>query len=104
MLVILSLLLAAGAQLLSLIDPLIFGHIIDQFASPKHVLAENKMVSGILLWLLLALGIALFSKLLKSLQDYFTRKTVALFGMQVFNDGLKQTLRLSFQEIEESRS
>lgn len=104
MLVILSLLLAAGAQLLSLIDPLIFGHIIDQFASPKHVLPENKMVSGILLWLLLALGIALFSKLLKSLQDYFTRKTVALFGMQVFNDGLKQTLRLSFQEFEESRS
>jgi ATP-binding cassette subfamily B protein len=38
------------------------------------------------------------------MQDYFTRKAVALFGMQVFNDGLKQPLRLSFQEFEESRS
>lgn len=103
-LVILSLFLAALAQLASLIDPVIFGHIIDRFAAPKQVYAEGQLLSGIVYWLLIALGIALLSKLFKSLQDYFTRKAVALFGMQVFNDGLKQTLRLSFQEFEESRS
>ena len=103
-LVVLSLLLAALAQLLSLIDPLIFGHIIDRFTSSKQVLGERKMVSDILYWLLIAFGIALLSKLFKSLQDYFTRKAVALFGMHIFNAGLKQTLRLSFQEFEESRS
>jgi ATP-binding cassette subfamily B protein len=67
-------------------------------------LAEGQLVGGIVYWLLVALGIALLSKLFKSMQDYFTRKAVALFGMQVFNDGLKQPLRLSFQEFEESRS
>ena len=103
-LVILSLLLATAAQLLSLIDPLIFGHIIDRFTSPKTALGENEMVKEIGYWILIALGVALLSKLFKSLQDYYTRKAVALLGMQVFNAGLKQTLRLSFQEFEESRS
>jgi ATP-binding cassette subfamily B protein len=103
-LISISLLLAGAAQLLNLIDPVIFGKIIDRYASGKNILPENQMINGVLYWLLLALGIALFSKLFKSLQDYTTRKAVARFGMQIFNDGLKQTLRLSFQEFEESRS
>jgi ATP-binding cassette, subfamily B, bacterial len=103
-LILLSLFLAGGAQLLNLIDPVIFGKIIDRYASGKSNLPENKQISGVLYWLLLALGIALLSKLLKAFQDYTTRKAVARFGMHIFNDGLKQTLRLSFQEFEESRS
>lgn len=100
----LSLSLATAAQLLSLIDPVIFGIIIDRFSSPEPGLSEDALIRGILHWLLIALAVAFCAKLCKSFQDYFTRKTVAMFGMQVFNDGLKQTLRLSFQEYEESRS
>jgi ATP-binding cassette subfamily B protein len=103
-LIAVALVLAAAAQLLALIDPVIFGHIIDQYATNKRQLTENGLIHGILYWLAIALGVALLSKLFKSLQDFVTRKTVARFGMQVFNDGLKQTLRLSFQEYEESRS
>jgi ATP-binding cassette, subfamily B, bacterial len=103
-LILLSLILAGAAQLLNLIDPVIFGKIIDKYASGKNEQPEKKQISGVLYWLLLALGIALLSKFLKALQDYFTRKAVAKFGMSIFNDGLKQTLRLSFQEFEESRS
>jgi ATP-binding cassette subfamily B protein len=103
-LILYSLLLAAGAQLLNLLDPVIFGKIIDQYATNKYDLPENELISGIIYWLLIALGIAVVAKLLKAAQDYITRKTVARFGMHVFNDGLKQTLRLSFQEFEESRS
>ena len=99
-----SLFLAAGAQLLNLLDPVIFGKIIDQYATNKYNLPENELIRGIIYWLLIALGIAVLAKLLKAAQDYITRKTVARFGMHVFNDGLKQTLRLSFQEFEESRS
>ncbi|HEX6430637.1 MAG TPA: ABC transporter ATP-binding protein, partial [Niastella sp.] len=99
-----SLILAAGAQLLNLLDPVIFGKIIDQYATNKYNLPENELIRGIIYWLLVALGIAVLAKLLKAAQDYITRKTVARFGMHVFNDGLKQTLRLSFQEFEESRS
>jgi ABC-type multidrug transport system fused ATPase/permease subunit len=40
----------------------------------------------------------------KSFQDYFARLAVQKFGMRLFNDGLKQTLRITFQEFEEQRS
>src|SRR4051812_6284460 len=103
-LIFFSLLLAAIAQLLSLLDPVIFGKIIDRYATNKNNLPEDKLVQGVLSWLALALGIAILSKLCKSSQEYITRKAVARFGMNIFNDGLKQTLRLSFQEFEESRS
>src|SRR3954462_4210695 len=103
-LIFFSLLLAAMAQLLSLLDPVIFGKIIDRYATNKNKLPEDKLIQGVLSWLALALGLAILSKLCKSSQEYITRKAVARFGMNIFNDGLKQTLRLSFQEFEESRS
>ena len=99
-----ALLLAGAAQLLSLVDPIIFGKIVDDYAANPHSLPTDKLISGVLYWLGVAIVIALFSRLFKSCQDYMTSKTSAQFGMQIFNDGLKQTLRLSFQEFEENRS
>ncbi|OGD28636.1 MAG: ABC transporter ATP-binding protein [Candidatus Aminicenantes bacterium RBG_13_63_10] len=96
--------LALAAQLLNLIDPMIFGKIIDDYASAQGGRPEGELVQGVLFWLALAVAIALLAKLFKALQEYLTRLAVARFGMNVFNDGLKQTLRLSFQEFEESRS
>lgn len=103
-LILISLLFAGIAQLLALMDPIIFGKIIDEYATGKSGLDEKELVGGVLSWLILALGVALLSKLFKSSQEYITRKAVARFGMSIFNDGLKQTLRLSFEEFEESRS
>lgn len=103
-LIILSLLLAATAQLLSLVDPVIFGKIIDQYSTNQKHLPERQLISEVIYWLLLALSIAIVAKLCKAVQEFTTRKAVARFGMSIFNDGLKQTLRLSFQEFEESRS
>ena len=103
-LLLLSLLLAAAAQLLTLVDPVIFGKIIDRYAGNKYHLSEHELIDGVIYWLCIALGIALFARACKAAQDYTTRKAVARFGMHIFNDGLKQTLRLSFQEFEESRS
>jgi len=103
-LIILSLLLAAAAQLLSLLDPIIFGKIIDDYSTNKHHLSERRLISEVFYWLLIALAIALVARLCRSVQEFTTRKAVARFGMNIFNDGLKQTLRLSFQEFEESRS
>lgn len=99
-----SLLLAGCAQLLGLIDPLIFGKIIDGYATNPKGLSESDLMSSVLSLLGLAVLVALLSRVLKSCQEFLTRKTVARFGMQIFNDGLKQTLRLSFQEFEENRS
>jgi ATP-binding cassette subfamily B protein len=102
--VALALLLAGIAQLLSLTDPIIFGKIIDNYATNTRGMSEHELVQGVLYWLGIAIAIAVVSRIAKAFQEYFTRKAVQLFGMQIFNDGLKQTLRLSFQEFEEQRS
>lgn len=103
-LIALSLFLAGLAQLLNLLDPVIFGHIIDEYSTNKNNLGERQLITEITYWLLIALGIAIVAKLFKAVQEFITREAVARFGMGIFNDGLKQTLRLSFQEFEESRS
>jgi ATP-binding cassette subfamily B protein len=104
LLIAISLALAAAAQLLSLLDPVIFGRIIDDYSTNKHHLPERQLITEVTYWLLIALLIAFTAKLCKAIQEFTTRKVVAQFGMSIFNDGLKQTLRLSFQEFEESRS
>lgn len=103
-LIVVSLALAGISQLLSLVDPLIFGKIIDDYATRSDTLAEEVLVKGVLRWLAVAIAIALLARVAKSFQEYFTRLAVQKFGMQIFNDGLRQTLRLSFQEFEEHRS
>ena len=103
-LVIASLLLAAVSQVLTMVDPLIFGKIIDDYATNPGLLPEDDLIKGVTFWLVIAVGIALLARAAKSFQEYVTRLVVQKFGMQVFNDGLKHTLRLSFEEYEEQRS
>ena len=103
-LVFLAMVLAAIAQLLSLVDPIIFGKIIDDYATNPRNLPEPDLINGVLLWLGIAIAIAVAARIAKAFQEYFTRQAVQKFGMQIFNDGLKQILRLSFQEFEEQRS
>lgn len=103
-LILVALILAGISQLLSLIDPVIFGKIIDDYALNPANLPEEVLVSGVIFWLGVAIAIALFSRMARAFQDYFTRLAVQKFGMQIFNDGLKQTLRLSYNEFEDQRS
>ena len=99
-----SLLLAVVAHLLHLVDPIIFGVVIDTYATGDTNLDEPAMLQGVLFWLALAIAIAILARLLKGVQEFLTRLAVARFGMDIFNEGLKQTLRLSFEEFESSRS
>ena len=103
-LIVIALILAGISQLMNLIDPVIFGKIIDDYALNPGNLLEADLVNGVLFWLGLAIVVALFARLAKAFQDYFTRLAVQKFGMQIFNDGLKQTLRLSYNEFEDQRS
>ena len=102
--VALSLLLAAVAQVLTLVDPLIFGIIIDRYALNPDNRPDSALIRGALGWLLVAAGIALGARLARTIQDYVLAMVVQKFGMQIFNDGLRQTLRLSFQEFEDRSS
>src|SRR5690606_26271698 len=88
----LALLLAGTAQLLSMIDPIIFGKIIDDYATEIGNRDERELINGVLFWLFVAIGIALLARLARSFQEYVMRLAVQRFGMQIFNDGLRQTL------------
>jgi len=100
----LALLFAAIAQVLFLYDPIIFGRILDNYALNPGNKTEDELVNGVLLWLFIAIGVALAARLFMSFRDYMMRLVVQRFGMQIFNDGLRQTLRLPYQEFEDQSS
>ncbi len=102
--VLLALVLAGLGQILDLVDPLILGRIIDDYALNPGGRPEDELVRGVLGWLALAVVIALVARLAKSLQDYVLTYVVQSSGMQLFNDGMRQTLRLTYQEYEDSSS
>jgi ATP-binding cassette subfamily B protein len=103
-LVVFSLFLAAIAQVLNLLDPVILGKIIDEYALSPGDKTEEQLIQGVIFWLLVAVGVALLSRLAKTFQEYLTRLVVQRFGTQLYNDGLRQTLRLSFQEFQDQSS
>ncbi|MEO5562783.1 MAG: ABC transporter ATP-binding protein [Chitinophagaceae bacterium] len=102
--IILALVLAGIAQILSLYDPIIFGKIIDKYALHPNVQTEDELMKGVIYWLSLAVGIALAARLFMAFKDYVLRLVIQKFGMQIFNDGLRQTLRLPYDEFEDTSS
>jgi ATP-binding cassette, subfamily B, bacterial len=103
-LIIAALVLAGISQILNLVDPIIFGKIIDDYALNPNSIPENALVSGVLFWLGVAVAVAVIARFAKTFQDYFARLAVQMFGMEIYNDGLEQTLRLSYDEFEDQRS
>lgn len=102
--IFLALVLAAVAQVLSLYDPVIFGKIIDLFTLNPENKNQDELVRSVTFWLLIAIAIALAARLALTFKDYVMRMVVQKFGMQLFNDGLRQTLRLPYQEFEDTSS
>lgn len=102
--ILLALVLAGIAQILSLYDPIIFGKIIDNYALNPGNKTQDELVDGALFWLSIAIGVALAARFIMAFKDYFMRLIVQKFGMQIFNDGLKQTLKLPYQDFEERSS
>ena len=103
-LALLALLLATASQVLALVDPIIFGIIIDDYAIKPGAKTDAQRMSGVLKLMGLAVLVAVFSRMAKALQEYVTRLVVQKLGTQMFNDGLRQVLRLKFQQFEDLRS
>lgn len=103
-LAVLALALAGTAQILALVDPIIFGKLIDEYATNPGRKTDSEKINGVLFLLGLAVGVAVLSNITKAFQEYTTRLVVQKFGTDIFNDGLKQTLRLSYQEFGDQSS
>jgi ATP-binding cassette subfamily B protein len=74
---------------------MILGRIIDQYVLNPAQLPAAHLVRGALGWLLVALAVALVARLASTVQSYLLQFIVQSAGMQLFNDGLRKTLRLS---------
>ena len=103
-LIFLALVLAAINQIFSLLDPYIFGKIIDRFASKPASYTKDEFVYGVGLLILAAVGVAMVSRIAKAFQDYVTSLVIQKFGARVYTDGLKHSLKLPFQQFEDQRS
>ena len=120
-LVVLTMILAAINTGFSLMDPIIFGKLVDlaekYLGSPAASSDAAKAAAkqqfyfswsfanpGVVLLLLLSIGVAMISRIAKNLQDYFLSVVVQKFGAKVFTDGLQHAMKLPYQEFEDQRS
>ncbi len=99
-----ALLLAATNQIFSLLDPLIFRHIIDDYATKYHQYTQSQFVRGAGLLLLAAVSVAFVSRLAKNFQDYFVNVIVQRLGARMYSDGIRHSLDLPYQVFEDQRS
>jgi ATP-binding cassette subfamily B protein len=125
-LVFLVLTLAAINIGFSLVDPIIFGKLVNLASyhqtkqnfswhdflytktsvtiTNKNGALINQTLYGIV-WLLLAsISVAMISRIAKAFQDYFLNLITQKFGATVFTDGLQHAMKLPYHDFEDQRS
>ncbi len=102
--VALTLVLAAINQIFSLLDPLIFRYVIDQYATKFSQYTTAEFIRGVSLLLAAAVGVAFVSRVAKNFQDYFTNVITQRLGAQIYSDGIRHSLELPYSVFEDQRS
>lgn len=108
-LVFLVLVLAAANIGFSLVDPIIFGKLLNlSYEYWKDSTPYQPFFWGFAKPVLVLLGasitVAMISRIAKNFQDYFLNVIQQKFGAKVFTDGLQHAMRLPYQEFEDQRS
>src|SRR6202165_1934640 len=103
-LAVVALVLAAINQIFSLLDPLIFRHIIDSYATRYREYSSPQFIRGVGLLLAAAVGVALVSRIAKNFQDYFVNVITQKVGARIYTDGIRHSLELPYAVFEDQRS
>jgi ATP-binding cassette, subfamily B, bacterial len=120
-LVILTIVLAAVNMGFSLVDPILFGKLVnlandfkngivttDQhfWWQYKTIIKDGKEYLEIGVWwiVIFSITVAMISRIAKNFQDYFLNVVIQKFGAKVFTDGLRHAMKLPYQEFEDQRS
>jgi ATP-binding cassette subfamily B protein len=103
-LVALALVLAAVNQVFSLLDPLIFRHVIDEYATRYREYTTEQFFRGVSLLLAAAVGVAFVSRVAKNFQDYFVNVITQRLGADLYSDGVRHSLELPYALFEDQRS
>lgn len=96
--------LAAINQIFSLLDPLIFSHVIDQYATRYKEYTTEQFFRGVSLLLAAAVGVAFVSRVAKNFQDYFVNVITQRLGAELYADGVRHSLELPYAKFEDQRS
>src|SRR6187549_3138906 len=103
-LVALALVLATINQVFSLLDPLIFRHVIDEYATKFQEYTTGEFFRGVSLLLAAAVGVAFVSRVAKNFQDYYINVITQRLGAQIYSDGIRHSLELPYFVFEDQRS
>lgn len=120
-LVILTIVLAAINMGFSLVDPILFGKLVNLANDFKNgvittdhhfwwqyktIIKDGKEYLEIGVWwiVIFSITVAMISRIAKNFQDYFLNVVIQKFGAKVFTDGLKHAMKLPYQEFEDQRS
>lgn len=103
-LVILALCLTTVNQVFSLLDPLIFRHIIDDYATRFAGMTTSAFFRGVGLLLLASMGVAFISRVAKNFQDFYVNVIIQKVGARIYADGLAHSLELPYAVFEDQRS
>jgi ATP-binding cassette subfamily B protein len=103
-LVTVALVLATVNLVFSLLDPLIFRHIIDSYATRFHEYTGGQFLRGVSLLLAMAVGVAFVSRVAKNFQDYYVNLITQQVGARIYADGIRHSLELPYAQFEDQRS
>src|SRR5580692_10681851 len=103
-LVALALTLATINQVFSLLDPLIFRHVIDGYATRFQEYTTGEFFKGVSLLLGAAVGVAFVSRVAKNFQDYYINVITQRLGARLYSDGIRHSLELPYSVFEDQRS
>ena len=103
-LILLALVLATTNQVFSLLDPLIFRHVIDDYATRFRDYETATFIKGAGTLLLMAMGVAFVSRVAKNFQDYYVNTIVQRVGAEMYSDGIRHSLELPYSVFEDQRS
>ncbi|MEK6902707.1 MAG: ABC transporter ATP-binding protein [archaeon] len=100
----LALFLAAINQIFSLMDPLIFRFVIDDYATKIGQLTTDQFVQGVGLLLLGSMGVAFVSRTAKTFQEYYVNVITQKVGTEMYSRSVEHTFSLPYMVFEDRRS
>ena len=103
-LVAVALALATTNQVFSLLDPLIFRYVIDNYATRFSEYTTEQFFRGVTVLLAAAVGVAFVSRVAKNFQDYYISLITQRLGAQLYSDGIRHSLELPYSVFEDQRS
>jgi ATP-binding cassette, subfamily B, bacterial len=96
--------LAVVNNFFSLLEPIIFQRIIDDYALRFNEITLDQFFRGTGLLLLAFVGTAFISRIAKNIQDYYLNTVSQRSGADMYREGVQHSLNLPYAVFEDERS